>query len=103
MDIVFKALADGSRRHLLDKLRRQDGLTLTQLCDELNMSRQAVSKHLIMLENANLVISVQKGRLKHHYLNAVPIQQIIDRWVGQFRQVQTSALTQLKNDLEKTR
>lgn len=100
MNDIFKALADESRRHLLDKLRQQDGLDLNQLCVELNMSRQAVSKHLTILEQANLIICQQHGRHKHHYLNAVPLQEIVDRWVGEFRQVQTRALTQLKHDLE---
>jgi DNA-binding transcriptional ArsR family regulator len=101
MQDIFKALADQSRRHLLDKLRQENGLTLGQLCEELNMSRQAVSKHLVILEQANLVIAIQKGRKKHHFLNAVPLQQVVDRWVGEFRQVQTQALLQLKQDLEK--
>lgn len=100
MNDVFKALADESRRHLLDKLRNHDGLTLNQLCEELDISRQAVSKHLAILEKANLVVCMQQGRHKHHYLNAVPLQQIVDRWVGGFRQVQTQTLLQLKNELE---
>ncbi len=101
MQDVFKALADESRRHLLDKLRHEDGLTLNQLCEELLMSRQAVSKHLLILEQANLVIAMQKGRKKHHFLNPVPLLEVVDRWVGEFRQVQTRALLQLKQNLEK--
>ena len=100
MQDVFKALADESRRHLLDKLRHKDGLTLNQLCEELDMSRQAVSKHLAILEQADLIICLQQGRNKHHYLNAIPLQEIVDRWVGEYRQVQSHALIQLKNELE---
>ncbi len=100
MKDVFKALADESRRHLLDELRKKDGLTLNQLCEGLNISRQAVSKHLRILEEANLVICMQQGRNKHHYLNAVPLQQIVDRWVGGFKQAESRALLQLKKDLE---
>ena len=85
MQDIFKALADESRRHLLDKLRLEDGLTLNQLCEELNMSRQAVSKHLLILEQANLVIAMQEGRKKHHFLNPVPLQQVVDRWVSASR------------------
>jgi len=97
---VFKALADESRRHLLDKLQEQDGLTLTELCQELAMSRQAVTKHLLILEAANLVIPVQRGRNKHHYLNPVPLLQIVDRWTDKFRQHQAGVLIDLKRKLE---
>lgn len=99
---IFKALADETRRHLLDKLRLEDGLTLSQLCQELAMSRQAVSKHLTILELANLVVVVPVGRHKHHYLNAVPLQEIVDRWVSDFRQSQASTLSRLKHKLEKS-
>jgi predicted transcriptional regulator len=98
---VFKALADESRRHLLDKLRARDGLTLSELCSELDMSRQAVSKHLAILEQANLVVCVQRGRNKHHYLNPIPLQDIVDRWVAPYRRRQAKALTWLKRELEK--
>jgi predicted transcriptional regulator len=98
--MVFKALADESRRHLLDKLQQQDGLTLSELCQELEMSRQAVAKHLLILEAANLVIRVQRGRNKHHYLNPVPLLQIVDRWTDKFRQLQASVLIDLKKQLE---
>ena len=87
-------------RHLLDKLREHDGMTLAELCDELDMSRQAVSKHLTILENANLVATVQKGRSKYHFLNPVPLQDIVDRWVEPYRRHQTKALTTLKRQLE---
>jgi len=101
MSDIFKALADESRRHLLDKLRREDGLTLSQLCEELAMSRQAVSKHLAILEQAGVVVVLPEGRSKRHFLNAVPLQEIVDRWVAGFRQDQAGALTRLKTKLEK--
>ena len=100
MTDVFKALADVSRRHLLDKLLDQDGLTQRQLCEELNMSRQAVTKHLGILQQANLVVCLQQGRQKHHYLNPVPIQEIVGRWVADYRRVQTNVLLELKHNLE---
>ena len=101
MNDVFKALADENRRHLLDMLRMRDGQTLGELCTELKMSRQAVSKHLKLLEQANLVSCLQSDRNKHHFLNPVPLQEIVDRWVSEFNQLQTQTLTQLKQDLEK--
>lgn len=97
---VFKALADASRRRLLDRLRSHDGLTLNQLCADMDMSRQAVSKHLGVLEAAGLVVSVMRGRHRHHYLNAVPLQQIVERWVERYRQHQAAALIRLKQQLE---
>jgi DNA-binding transcriptional ArsR family regulator len=97
---IFKALADESRRHLLDKLRLSDGLTLGELCSELKMSRQAVTKHLKLLEQANLVIPHQKGRFKHHYLNPVPLVQIVDRWTSKFHEQEARSLLDLKNILE---
>jgi DNA-binding transcriptional ArsR family regulator len=101
MSDIFKALADESRRSLLDTLRTKDGLTLGQLCEGLEMSRQAVSKHLAILEQASLVVVMPSGRSKRHYLNAVPLQEIVDRWVSGFRQEQSGTLTRLKNKLEK--
>lgn len=101
MDDVFKALADKSRRHLLDALRREDGQTLSDLCRELDMSRQAVTKHLNLLIAANLVIALRDGRFKKHYLNPVPLQEIAARWVDPFRSVEINALIDLKNSLEK--
>ena len=100
MSDVFKALADPSRRRLLDRLREQDGQTLGELCAGLAMTRQAVTKHLKILEDANLVASVQRGRQKHHYLNPVPLQEIVDRWLAPFRRDQAAALTNLKRALE---
>jgi DNA-binding transcriptional ArsR family regulator len=85
MDEVFRALADGSRRELLDRLRADNGQTLGDLCDRLNMTRQAVSKHLGILEEANLIATVKRGREKLHYLNAVPIHEIGERWIGKFQ------------------
>lgn len=101
MSDVFKALADTNRRHLLDMLRKEDGLTLNQLCQQLNMSRQAVSKHLSILESANLISCVQDGRHKHHFLNSTPILEIVNRWVGKFSYHQASTLLDLKRKLEK--
>ncbi len=78
---VFKALADLTRRELLDRLYQDDGRTLGELCEGLDMSRQAVTKHLLILERADLVVTRFTGREKHHYLNPVPIRQIADRWI----------------------
>ena len=85
MDGVFRALADRSRRELLDRLRADNGQTLSDLCDRLNMTRQAVSKHLGILEEANLITTVKRGREKLHYLNPVPIHEIGERWIGKFQ------------------
>jgi DNA-binding transcriptional ArsR family regulator len=98
-DKVFKALADASRRGLLDRLRTQGGLTLGELCHGHDMSRQAVTKHLILLEAANLVVSVKQGREKLHYLNPVPINEIYMRWIGKFERKQVQALFNLKQAL----
>ncbi len=95
---VFKALADKNRRELLDRLRHNDGATLQTLCENLQMSRQAVSKHLTILESCNLVVCLMRGRSKHHYLNPVPLQNIVNRWVDGFRQHQVDALIQLQQD-----
>jgi DNA-binding transcriptional ArsR family regulator len=100
MDKVFKALADGSRRQLLDRLRADNGQTLGQLCEHLDMTRQAVSKHLAVLEEANLVVVIRRGREKLHYLNPVPIHEIARRWIGKFEQGRLNALDELKNQLE---
>jgi DNA-binding transcriptional ArsR family regulator len=101
MDDVFKALADPTRRELLDRLFADDGQTLGQLCERLRMSRQAVSKHLAILEDANLVATVRQGREKLHYLNPVPINDIAERWIGKYRQGHLQALSALKRKLEK--
>jgi len=100
MDKVFKALADPTRRKLLDRLFAENGQTLGQLCERLAMSRQAVTKHLLLLEEANLVAVVWRGREKLHYLNPVPINAIAERWIGKFERTRLQALSDLKNRLE---
>src|SRR5262245_15510088 len=100
MDKVFKALADPSRRELLDRLFAENGQTLGQLCERLAMSRQAVTKHLVLLEEANLVATVRRGREKLHYLNPVPINEIYMRWIGKFEQDRVQALHNLKQALQ---
>jgi DNA-binding transcriptional ArsR family regulator len=100
MDKVFKALADSSRRRLLDELHAENGQTLNELCRHLDMSRQAVTKHLVLLEDANLVATVWRGREKLHYLNPVPIHEIAERWIGKFERERLRALHELKNGLE---
>jgi DNA-binding transcriptional ArsR family regulator len=101
MDLVFKALADPSRRDLLDRLLADNGQTLGQLCERLDMTRQAVSKHLGLLEEANLVATVKRGREKLHYLNPVPIHEIAERWIGRFERHRMQALSDMKTMLEK--
>lgn len=101
MDEVFKALADASRRSLLDRLHAQNGQTLNELCDGLEMTRQAVTKHLVILEEANLVTTIRHGREKLHYLNPVPIHQIGERWIKKFERDKLVALNELKRQLEK--
>lgn len=100
MERVFKALADPGRRRLLDRLFEKNGLTLGQLCERMDMSRQAVSQHLRVLESANLVTAVRRGREKHHYLNPVPIHQVYDRWVRKFERRSLKALEDLKKRIE---
>jgi DNA-binding transcriptional ArsR family regulator len=100
MDEVFRALADGSRRELLDRLRADNGQTLGDLCDRLNMTRQAVSKHLGILEEANLIATVKRGREKLHYLNPAPIHEIGERWIGKFERSRLQALSDMKKALE---
>ena len=100
VDQVFKALADASRRELLDRLRADNGQTLNELCARLDMTRQAVSKHLRILEDANLVATVKQGREKLHYLNPVPIHDIAERWIGKFERHRLQALSELKKGLE---
>jgi DNA-binding transcriptional ArsR family regulator len=101
MDEVFKALADASRRSLLDRLHVQNGQTLNDLCDGLAMTRQAVTKHLAILEAANLVTTYRQGREKLHYLNPLPIHQIGERWIKKFERGKLTALSELKRQLEK--
>lgn len=100
MDDVFKALADASRRLLLDRLHGRPGQTLGELCQGLEMSRQAVSKHLAILEDANLVATLKRGREKLHYMNPVPIHEIADRWIGKYQRAPLDALSELKRTLE---
>jgi len=100
MDLVFKALADASRRELLDRLCADNGQTLNQLCERLAMTRQAVSKHLTILEEANLLATVKRGREKFHYLNPVPIHEIGERWIGKFERSRLQALSDMKKALE---
>lgn len=100
LDRVFKALADAGRRRLLDALRDDNGQTLSQMCAHLEMSRQAVSQHLTILEDANLVVVVWNGREKLHYLNPVPLFEVTERWVRTFEHSRLRALHQFKDDLE---
>jgi DNA-binding transcriptional ArsR family regulator len=100
MDAVFKALADESRRQLLDRLHKKNGQTLGELCEGIAMSRQAVTKHLAILEEANLVATQKRGREKLHFINPVPINDIAERWIGKFEQNHLAALSALKQSLE---
>jgi DNA-binding transcriptional ArsR family regulator len=100
MDAVFKALADRSRRKLLDRLHQGNGRTLGELCRHLDMTRQAVTKHLGLLEEANLVAVVWRGREKLHYLNPVPLHELYERWIGKYERHRLQALSDLKKGLE---
>jgi DNA-binding transcriptional ArsR family regulator/uncharacterized protein YndB with AHSA1/START domain len=101
MDAIFKALADPTRRDLLDRLRQRDGQTLTELESVLNMTRFGVMKHLDVLEAANLVVTRKAGRFKYHYLNTAPVQELVDRWIEPItRQPMTRAILDLKSALE---
>jgi DNA-binding transcriptional ArsR family regulator len=102
VDLVFKALADPTRRHLLDQLFQRDGQTLSELEAGLEMTRFGVMKHLRQLEEAGLVVTHKAGREKLHYLNPVPIRQIHDRWISKYRTGPASALVDLKNQLEQS-
>ena len=100
VDKVFKALADPGRRLLLDRLHAENGQTLGRLCERMNMSRQAVTKHLKVLEEASLVVPIWRGREKLHYLNPVPIYEISERWIGKFERGRLRVLSDLKKNLE---
>jgi DNA-binding transcriptional ArsR family regulator len=100
-DLLFKALADPSRRKLLDVLHAHDGQTLNELCEHLDMTRQAVTQHLNVLEAANLVATARRGREKLHFLNPVPLQDIYERWIAKFEKPRLKALAHLKRRLEK--
>src|SRR6266567_387328 len=102
-DAVFKALADASRRLLLDLLFERDGRTLGELDAELEMTRFGVMKHLRVLEEAGLVVTRRRGREKLHFLNAVPIRQIHDRWIDKYAAPMAAMLTRLKKDIEEER
>src|ERR1017187_3105445 len=102
MDDVFKALADPRRRQLLDSLNSRNGQTLGELCGQLEMARQSVSKHLAILEAASLVTTVWRGREKLHYVNAEPINAIAERWIDQYTRERVHALADLKRALEGT-
>ena len=100
MNAVFKALADASRRKLLDQLHKSNGRMLSELCEHLDMTRQAVTKHLRLLEQANLVAVVWRGREKLHYLNPMPLHGIYERWIGKYERHRLQALSDLKKNLE---
>ena len=102
MDAVFKALADPTRRQLLDNLHAKNGQTLNALCEKMDMTRQAVSKHLAILEEANLIVTLRRGREKEHYLNSAPIFEIADRWIDKFERGKLRVLADLKKNLEGT-
>ena len=102
-DGVFKALADPTRRHLLDRLFERDGRTLTELESEIEMTRFGVMKHLRILEEAGLVVTRKEGRRKLHYLNPVPIRRLHDRWIDKYTERRVSALADLKTKLEEMR
>lgn len=101
-DLLFKALADPSRRRLLDLLHAHDGRSLNELCEHLDMSRQGVTQHLALLEAANLVVTLRQGREKLHFLNPVPLQQVYERWIAKFEKPRLKALADLKRRLEKS-
>jgi DNA-binding transcriptional ArsR family regulator len=101
-DLLFRALADPSRRKLLDLLHAHDGQTLNDLCEHLDMTRQGVTQHLNVLEAANLVATMRRGREKLHFLNPVPLQEIHDRWIAKFERPRVKALADLKRRLEKS-
>jgi len=102
VDDIFRALSDPSRRRLLDSLNQRNGQTLRELCAGLDMARQSVSKHLAILEDANLVTTVRRGREKFHFLNAAPINDIAERWINRYDQPRVDALSDLKKALEDT-
>ena len=103
MNEVFKALADASRRKLLDELFKNNGQALGELCEHLDMTRQAVTKHLVILEQAKLVAVVWRGREKLHYLNPMPLHEIYERWIGKYERHRLQALSDLKKGLEENK
>ncbi len=102
MDVVFRALGDPGRRRLLDRLNEHNGLTLTELCADMSMTRQSVTKHLDVLEAAGLITTLRRGRERLHYLNAAPINDIADRWIHSYDRARAEALSDLKTALEAT-
>lgn len=100
-DKVFKALADPSRRKLLDRLRERNGQTLNELCESMDMKRQSVTQHLSLLEQANLISTVRRGREKRHFINPVPIYEVYGRWIRKFEEARLSLLHDLKQELER--
>jgi DNA-binding transcriptional ArsR family regulator len=100
MDLIFKALADPTRRALLDRLYARNGQTLGELCADLGMTRQAISQHLALLEAANLTVTLWRGREKFHYLNPAPLHDIYERWLGKYERSRLDALSELKRVLE---
>jgi DNA-binding transcriptional ArsR family regulator len=102
-DLVFKALADPTRRYVLDRLHERNGQTLSELCAQLDMARQSATQHVAVLEAANLVSSVRRGREKLHYLNPVPLQEIYDRWISKYERHHLRALKELKKSLEEAK
>jgi DNA-binding transcriptional ArsR family regulator len=100
LDVVFKALADSNRRRLLDLLYKDNGQTLGEICEHMVMTRQGVTQHLAVLEQANLVATIWRGREKLHYLNPVPLQEIYDRWIEKFERGRLKALREFKKQLE---
>ena len=100
-ELLFKALADASRRKLLDELNASDGQTLGQLCEHLDMTRQGVTQHLNLLEEANLVVTQWRGREKLHFINPTPLQEIYERWIAKFEKPRLKALSDLKKRLER--
>ena len=100
-ELLFKALADASRRRLLDELNASDGQTLGQLCVHLDMTRQGVTQHLNLLEEANLVVTQWRGREKLHFINPTPLQEIYERWIAKFEKPRLKALSDLKKRLER--
>jgi DNA-binding transcriptional ArsR family regulator len=100
-DTLFRALADPSRRRLLDLLHAHDGRTLNELSEHLDMTRQGVTQHLDLLEAANLVATIRRGREKLHFLNPVPLQEIYERWIAKFEKPRLKAISELKKRLEK--
>lgn len=101
-DLLFHALADPSRRKLLDLLYARDGRTLAKLCEHVDMTRQGVTQHLDILEEASLVATVRRGREKLHFLNPIPLQDIYSRWIAKFERPRLKALDNLKRRLERT-